>query len=56
MCSVASVIGFGLRRQHDGTYQIVWMSELTSTALPFEDGMTLDDVERWVDENAEKEH
>ena len=55
-CAVASVIGFGLRRQHDGTYQIVWMSELTSTALPFEDGMTLDDVERWVDENAEKEH
>ena len=55
-CAVASVTGFDLRRQRDGTYQIVWMSELTGAALPFEDGMTLDDVERWVDENAEKQH
>ena len=38
------------RRQHDGTYQIVWMSELTGAALPFEGGLTIDDVERWVDE------
>jgi hypothetical protein len=42
---------FELRRQDDGTYEIVWMSELTGEALPFEDCMTLDDVERWVEEN-----
>ena len=54
-CAVASVTGFDLRRQHDGTYQIVWMSELTGAALPFEDGLTIDDVERWVDENVVKD-
>ena len=53
-CAVASVTGFDLRR-HDGTYQIVWMSELTGAALPFEDGLTIDDVERWVDENVVKD-
>jgi hypothetical protein len=54
-CAVASVTGFDLRRQHGGTYQIVWMSELTGAALPFEDGLTIDDVERWVDENVVKD-
>ncbi len=54
-CAVASVTGFELRRQDDGTYQIVWISELTGEALPFEDGLTLDDVEWWVDENAVKD-
>ncbi len=49
--AVASVTGFELRRQHDGTYQIVWMSELTGEGLPYEDDMTLDDVECWVSEN-----
>ncbi len=43
--------GFELRRHDDGAYQIVWMSELTGEALPCEDDMTLDDVERWVNEN-----
>ena len=54
-CAVASVTGFDLQRQHDGTYQIVWMSELTGTALPFEGGLMIDDVERWVDENVVKD-
>ncbi len=54
-CAVASVTGFELRRQDNGTYQIVWMSELTGAALPLEDGLTLDDVEWWVDENAVKD-
>ena len=49
-CAVASMTGFDLRKQHDGTYQIAWMSGLTSAALPFEGGLTIDDVERWVDE------
>jgi hypothetical protein len=31
------------------------MSELTGEALPYEDDMTLDDVERWVDENVPKD-
>jgi hypothetical protein len=53
--AVASVTGFELRRQDNGTYQIVWMSELTGEALPCEDEMTLDDVERWVDENVGKD-
>jgi hypothetical protein len=52
--AVASVTGFDLRKQDDGTYQIVWMSELTGAALPFEGGLTIDDVERWVNENAVK--
>ena len=54
-CAVASVTGFELRRQDDGTYQIVWMSGLTAEALPYEDDMTLDDVERWVRENVSKD-
>ena len=54
-CAVASVTGFDLRRQHDGTYQIVWMSELTGAALAFGGGLTIDDVERWVDENVVKD-
>jgi hypothetical protein len=49
--AVASVTGFELRKQDHGTYQIVWMSELTGAALPFEGGLTLDDVQWWVDEN-----
>ncbi len=49
--AVASVTGFELRRHDDGAYQIVWMSELTGEALPYEDDMTLDEVERWVNEN-----
>ena len=49
--AVSSATGFELRRQDDGRYQIVWMSMLTGEALPYEDGMTLDDVERWVNEN-----
>ena len=53
--AVASVTGFALRSQDDGTYQIVWMSALTGEALPYEDDMTLDDVERWVNENVPKE-
>jgi hypothetical protein len=54
-CAVASVTGFNLRRQHDGTYQIVWISELSGAALPFEGGLTIDDGERWVDENVVKD-
>ena len=54
-CAVASGTGFDLLRQHDGTYQIVWMSELTGAALPFEGGLTIDDVQRWVDENVAKD-
>ena len=54
-CAVASVTGFDLRRQHDGAYQIVWMSELTGAALPFGGGLTIDDVERWVDGNVVKD-
>ncbi len=53
--AVASVTGFELRWQDNGTYQIVWMSELTGAVLPFEDALTLDDVEWWVDENAVKD-
>jgi hypothetical protein len=53
--AVATVERFELRRQDNGTYQIVWMSELTGEALPYEDDMTLDDVERWVDENVPKD-
>jgi len=49
--AVARVVGFELRH-HDGTYQIVFISSLTGNALPFEDNLTLDDVQRWVDENA----
>ena len=44
-------LGFELRH-HDGNYQIVFISSLTGDALPFEDNLTLDDVQRWVDENA----
>ena len=53
--AVAGVTGFELRRQVDGTYQIVWMSALTGDALPYEDDMTLDDVESWVRENASED-
>ena len=49
--AVARVVGFELRH-HDGNYQIVFISSLTGDALPFEDNLTLDDVQRWVDENA----
>ncbi len=49
--AVASVTGFELRRHDSGTYQIVWMSKLTGKALPYEDHITLDDVQRWVNEN-----
>jgi len=31
------------------------MSELTGAALQFEGGLTIDDVERWVDENVVKD-
>ena len=55
-CAVASVTGVDLRRQHDGTYQIVWMSELTGADLSFESGLTIDDVERWINENVETDH
>jgi hypothetical protein len=53
--AVASATGFELRRQADGTYQIVWMSELTGEALPYEDNMTLDDAERWAQENVSED-
>jgi hypothetical protein len=53
--AVASVTGFELQRHDDGTFQIVWMSELTGEALTYEDEMTIEDVERWVNENVPKE-
>jgi hypothetical protein len=49
--AVASVTGFELRKQDDGKCQIVFISSLTGAALPVEDGLTLDDVQWWVDEN-----
>jgi hypothetical protein len=49
--AVASVAGFELRKQDDGKRQIVFISSLTGAALPVEDGLTLDDVQWWVDEN-----
>ncbi len=49
--AVASVTGFELRTLDDGKYEIVFVSTLTGDALPYEDDMTLDDVEHWVEEN-----
>ena len=49
--AMATIERFELRRQDNGTYQIVLISDLTGAALPYEDDMTLDDVERWVKEN-----
>jgi len=53
--AVASVTGFELRRQDDGKYQVVFISELTGGALSFEDDMTLDKVECWVRDNVSKD-
>jgi hypothetical protein len=35
----------------DGKYQIVFISTLTHTDLAYEDDLTLDDVQRWFNEN-----
>ncbi len=53
--AIASVAGFELRMGADGKYQIVFISTLTGNALPYEDGLTLDDVELWINENVEKD-
>jgi hypothetical protein len=44
------------REQANGNYEIVFVSTLTGTALPYEDDLTLDDVELWINENVETEH
>jgi hypothetical protein len=53
---IGGVAGFELRTGADGKYQIVFISELTGGALPYEDGLTLDDVELWINENVEADH
>jgi hypothetical protein len=54
-CAIGGAAGFDLRKGADGKYQIVFVSTLTGVALPYEDGLTLDDVELWINENAEKD-
>jgi hypothetical protein len=53
---IGLVGGFELRKQADGKYQIVFISTLTGNALPYEEGLTLDDVELWINENVERDH
>jgi len=47
--------GLELRKQADGMYQIVFLSTLARTDLAYGDDFTLDELERWVDENVPKE-
>jgi hypothetical protein len=54
--AIGGVAGFELRKGADGKYQIVFVSTLTGDALPYEDGLTLDDVDLWINENVEREH
>jgi hypothetical protein len=54
--AIAGVAGFELRKGADGKYQIVLISTLTGNALPYEDGLTLDDVELWINENGQTDH
>lgn len=54
--AIGGVAGFGLRKQANGNYEIVFVSTLTGNALPYEDDLTLDDVELWINENVETEH
>ncbi len=54
--AVASVTGFELRAHDDVTYQIARMSELTGSALPFDDDMTLHGVELWINDVPKGKH
>ena len=49
-------VSYNRGKEADGKYQIVFISTLTGNALPYEDGLALDDVELWINENGETDH
>jgi hypothetical protein len=49
--AIGGVAGFELRNGADGKYQIVFISAVTGNALPYENDLTLDDVELWISDH-----